>query len=907
MVHPLGLRRGITPSSLLVFLCLLLALSWLLTWSDATHKLDRLLHDSWVRLSQSEPANDIVIAAIDPGSLQQLGRWPWPRDLQSLLFERLAEYRIKAAVVDLLYTERSRSAQDDTRLSKAIAGLPNVVLPVLTEGRIGRAAEEKLPLPELTRGVSDLGHIVLPIDDDGIVRRVHLKSGYNTPHWSTLALAAYDVLYADDADVMIGDNAAQPADSSLPGRRTAADYPVNQWVQDHEVMIPFYGPRGTFKTVSAASIVSGKADAESLRGKIVFVGITAIGLSDVVPTPVSALDQPVPGVEIHANIFTGLRDARLVTRLDAGLNVLVALVLLPLMLLLYSRAGPQWGLAGALVGTILPIILSLLLYRWARLWYPPLAASVPVLVSYMLWSWHRLGFVNRFLEHENSKLEPHLAERDSRDNLLLAEFFTNAAKHLPIDGWRFSAQGQQFLGGDPLPVTLDGIAPENWIKRQSVYCKQYPTPGRLEIKLAIADDTIAQEVTAYIDTLARVRSRTKPSRWSGSIERLQSNAMKLSDQMAWLRSVKVFSETMLAGSPAGFIVWNAAGEMVRGNQLVFELLPHLSSEPVLFDFVRAIGRHPASGADHKRIQLLILKGEPWQVTGDLTEQEYIVSFSAVGKTLSERLICASVIDVSEIRSAERARAEVIDYLSHDLRSPLISAVYLLETDDTDEYTPEERTERIEKNIRLSLHMMDDLLYVARADSLSADTFSEMLFNAVVDNALDQLLPQARNRNITIDVDTAEEDLWMDGDPASLERAVVNIIGNAIKYSQEGGLVSVFSQRELDDVVLSITDEGVGIDPAMMGDLFTRFKRDASTADKFKGIGLGLAQVSRVVKQHSGEVSAESSGQGTCITMRLPLKVMDEEQSGMPGSTGNLTIQIDQPAASLPAPRLTESE
>jgi signal transduction histidine kinase len=77
-------------------------------------------------------------------------------------------------------------------------------------------------------------------------------------------------------------------------------------------------------------------------------------------------------------------------------------------------------------------------------------------------------------------------------------------------------------------------------------------------------------------------------------------------------------------------------------------------------------------------------------------------------------------------------------------------------------------------------------------------------------------------------------------------------------------------RVAGDAVLQITDQGVGIDPAMMDELFTRFRRDATTSDKFKGIGLGLALVSRVVKQHGGDVSATSTGTGTRMTVRLPI-------------------------------------
>ena len=75
---------------------------------------------------------------------------------------------------------------------------------------------------------------------------------------------------------------------------------------------------------------------------------------------------------------------------------------------------------------------------------------------------------------------------------------------------------------------------------------------------------------------------------------------------------------------------------------------------------------------------LIVNREPWQIVSKENERELVVSFRAVGESLAERIICVMVEDMTEIRTAEKARAEMVDYLSHDLRSPLISALYLLE-------------------------------------------------------------------------------------------------------------------------------------------------------------------------------------------------------------------------------------
>jgi len=283
---------------------------------------------------------------------------------------------------------------------------------------------------------------------------------------------------------------------------------------------------------------------------------------------------------------------------------------------------------------------------------------------------------------------------------------------------------------------------------------------------------------------------------------------------------------------------------------------------------------------------LISRGEGWQLAHDSGEKQLVVELSAVGSTLADRLIFATVVDVTAVRSAERARAELVDYLSHDLRSPLISALYDVESELTEFDTAaaassdvEERStsvaetprKRVAGNIRRSLEMMDDLLHVARADSLDGSTFSELLFNAVVDNALDQMLPQARARDIRLQLESTDDELWLSGDASSLERAVCNIVGNAIKYSPVGSEVRLFlqSQRDPDEAVLVVRDDGVGIDPDMLDTLFVRFRRDARVQGRFKGIGLGLALVSRVVRQHGGDVRVDSPGKGTEIVMRLP--------------------------------------
>lgn len=857
MAQSIDQRKTITLTGLLLFLLVLLAMTFVLVWSDATLKIDRLLHDSWVRYDQREVPSDVIIAAIDSDSLNELGRWPWSRELQAELFEQLAGYGPRLVVSDLLYTEASENRSNDIRLGKAIGALPKSVLPVLTEGGGGRISRESLPVPDITRHVDGLGHIFLPIDDDGIVRRIFLRAGINQAHWPSLSMAALEML--------------GPLPDPLPGAVRQLPLSSGQWVQNNEVYIPFYGPNGSFRRVSAIDIVRGALSPDRLRDKIVFVGLTTTGLGDVVPTPVSALDQPVPGVEIHANIFSSLRDGSLVTKVSRYAALWMALLLLPPMLLVYSRAPPEWGLVSALVGSAIPVLISFGLYVFANIWLAPLAASVPILASYLFWSRHRLQYVNRFLEQERLKSLEVLPQRVVSDNVALQSFFTSASRHLPILGWRFSVGQEHFAGGDALPVAQPSEVENRWSVADGLFTRRYPAAQGLLIEMHVEDDATGEQIAQYIDSLARVRAREQATLLSGSIERLQTNVLNLSEQIEWLRSVKDFSDTMLSATPTGFAVWNPAGECIRANPLLYWLVEGFPDRGDLIDFIISLGRDPELEDNDAHFKDLVLRRKPWQIAYRKDERELIVNFRAVGQSLAQRLICVSVVDVSEIRTAEKARAEMVDYLSHDLRSPLISALSLL-----DEEGDSSVESGVERNIRTSLAMMDDLLHIARADDLTDAQFAPLLLNSVLDNTLDQLLPQARMQGIDFDIQTVDDDLWVVGDAASLERAFTNIVGNAIKYSSSGTVVTVRLIDEEGLARLTVDDEGAGIDPAMLGQLFTRFKRDAKTASDHQGIGLGLALVARVVNLHGGHVMASNLPVGTRVTLDIPLEEPDSE-------------------------------
>jgi signal transduction histidine kinase len=139
---------------------------------------------------------------------------------------------------------------------------------------------------------------------------------------------------------------------------------------------------------------------------------------------------------------------------------------------------------------------------------------------------------------------------------------------------------------------------------------------------------------------------------------------------------------------------------------------------------------------------------------------------------------------------------------------------------------------------------------------------------------------AKQLNMTVSL--SPDSLAIRADRGRLQEALYNLLDNAVKYSREGGEIRLGAQRREDDVVLSVSDDGIGISKEDLPRIFERFYRGdkARTAEKIPGTGLGLAIVKHIAQLHGGIVDADSElGKGTTIRMVLPVAVL----ASMPAS------------------------
>ncbi|WP_338445562.1 CHASE2 domain-containing protein [Pelagerythrobacter marensis] len=223
-------------------------------------------------------------------------------------------------------------------------------------------------------------------------------------------------------------------------------------------------------------------------------------------------------------------------------------------------------------------------------------------------------------------------------------------------------------------------------------------------------------------------------------------------------------------------------------------------------------------------------------------------------------------DISEIRRAQRERDEMLEFLSHDMRSPQSSIIMLLEKHQA-AIEDKALVERIQSLARKTLRLSDDFVQMARFSAVSFDPEEVELCDLLME-AADELWPFASSRNVKVEIDRSAHDLFIEAERDSLSRAFVNLLHNAIKFSPESGLVRCSVKREGDRIECSIEDDGPGMPAARRDAPFARFgKRLGRNGGGGLSAGLGLAYVAAAIEHHNGTIAYEArQPHGTRVTM-----------------------------------------
>ena len=220
-----------------------------------------------------------------------------------------------------------------------------------------------------------------------------------------------------------------------------------------------------------------------------------------------------------------------------------------------------------------------------------------------------------------------------------------------------------------------------------------------------------------------------------------------------------------------------------------------------------------------------------------------------------------IVDISPLKQAERHREDALQLLSHDMRAPQSAILALLRGPDT--RIPKSVATRIEGLANRTLDLAEDFVQLARAEAKPL-AIEPVDLNDIAIDAADALWPTARARNIRVEVGGIDDPHMIEGDRQLLTRAVLNLIGNAIKYSDEGTQIRCTLGDSGGRIRLAIADQGTGMTEDQMSKLFARFQQGPR-----EGVGLGLAFVRTVIDRHMGTIDCQSTpGKGTTFTIEL---------------------------------------
>ncbi|HOL65252.1 MAG TPA: CHASE2 and HATPase_c domain-containing protein, partial [Accumulibacter sp.] len=194
-------------------------------------------------------------------------------------------------------------------------------------------------------------------------------------------------------------------------------------VRESRRRIEFIGPPGTFPRLSYAEVLDGKISPLVMAGKIVLVGVTAVGLGEALPTPVSALAEPMPGVELQANILLSMLEQRLVAPLPLWATLLLVVLLAAMPMLWLPRLMALSGLIVSLLWIVVLALFAALQPILTQQYFASSGVLVAALLAFPLWSWRRLELVRRHLDQELRQLRAILP--DSQNGPAGTEDFLN--------------------------------------------------------------------------------------------------------------------------------------------------------------------------------------------------------------------------------------------------------------------------------------------------------------------------------------------------------------------------------------------------------------------------------------------------------------------------------------------------
>jgi len=358
---------------------------------------------------------------------------------------------------------------------------------------------------------------------------------------------------------------------------------------------------------------------------------------------------------------------------------------------------------------------------------------------------------------------------------------------------------------------------------------------------------------------------------------LNSMANQLSERIRTISLQRNEQEAMLSSMVEGILAVDNEERVIRINKAAASFLKvdeDSSRKKFINEVVRSSGlirfiRDALKTDNEIDTEIMIL---------EQSEQTYKIRGSALlnaeGRQIGSLIVLHNITDIKRL---EQMRQDFVANVSHELKTPITSIKGFVET-LSEEYgqNPEKTKQFLEITARQTDRLnsiIDDLLKLSRIEKHKEDEDIELEpqdILPVLESAVNICLSLAGQKNISLNIDCSSG-LKAAMDSRLMQQAVINLIDNAIKYSNADNAVNISAVKEADGVIIAVEDFGCGIDDAFHERLFERFYRvDKARSRKMGGTGLGLAIVKHITLLHNGSVSVKSApGEGSTFTIALP--------------------------------------
>jgi signal transduction histidine kinase/CHASE2 domain-containing sensor protein len=749
----------------------LLGLVFLVGLSFPVSTLSQKLNDFFFRVRRPLPvSSQVAMVLIDDATLEQYGRWPWPRAELAKLILAVSAQNPKAIGMDILLPE-IEDEQDDSALAGAIQSAPNIVL----AAKISNSPTGNLwmdPQPRFAHAAKGVGHVQAIIDFDGLCRSIPVQEPTADGWRPAFALKLAELARPGSAAKQV------IPDANAPGiERMTAPLPL---LIDYRPQFEPGEADPPFVVVSAGDLLAGKRTDE-LAGKAVLIGFGGIDISDRLVTPVSN-QLPMPGVEINANVTDMALSGRMLSHI---------------------------GTFGQLALLVLMSATSL----WVVVRYPGLRGLL-VLVG-MLGG----GY--------------------------LAAYFLFQDLH------RLLSYG---------PLLVAGVLAAPIAQLENLLIVDREVTSRLQqLRLAISP---------HFGQLKPAQPGSSISKFPAS-DRLHWKLAALKELQAELSSLYSFNQTLLETMSEGLAVYGEDGTLLFSNETWKKfcarqsvIMDKLSSVAQLAGGWRELADLPAQAASWTESEVA-LGEELWSFRAVRLPW---TSFAEAGALL---LVAE---DITARRQRDQARSEALSFVTHELRTPLISIQGFSELLMRYPNSPatREAPSTIFRETNRLVAMINTYLEVLRLDAGARPLrLARTNLRTMVEHVEKVVQPLAVAAKVAVRVEMDCDEEFVHCDETLISGALLNLVSNAIKYGTAGTEVGVRVRPSGQEVQFEVQNSGPVIPEDELQQLFERFYRPARS-ESIPGWGLGLSFVRRISQQHGGRVHVTSNeSSGTTFAFTLP--------------------------------------